>query len=102
MPNVANAMKEDFRNLEKKLMKRILHSPLKIETVLKAHYLPEFRLNRNYDALSDVVSQLILDGILEGVGLSGDHYALTQKGEAFVEMILNTSYPIQKWVDPNW
>ncbi len=101
MPNVANAIKEDLKNLEKKLMKRILHSPLKIETVLKAHYLPEFRLNKNYDALSDVVSQLILDGILEGIdSLSGDHYALTKKGKAFVDMILNTPYPIQSWTDP--
>jgi hypothetical protein len=26
--------------------------------------------------------------------------ALTEKGKAFVEMILNTPYPIQSWTDP--
>jgi len=112
MPNVRNAIKEDLKNLEKKilekkLMKRNLHSPLKIETVLKAHYLPEFRLNRDYDSLSDVVSQLILDDILFLKNIKGSenwydrgYYVLTEKGKAFVEMILNTPYPIQSWTDP--
>jgi hypothetical protein len=103
MPNVRNAIKEDLKNLEKKLMKRNTHSPLKIETVLKAHYLPEFRLNRDYDALGDVVSQLLKDHILVRFAehdSDADQLTLTEKGKAFVEMILNTPYPIQSWTDP--
>jgi hypothetical protein len=86
------------------MIKRNLHSPLKIEILLKAHYMPRYMINRWNKAEVDVAIQLLKDHILVRFGEDGDSDAdqltLTEKGKAFVEMILNTPYPIQSWADP--
>jgi len=87
------------------MITRNLHSPLKIEIVLKAHYHPKFTIRRDYTAEQEVASQLFKDGILALKGTEDydtGYYTLTEKGKVFLDMILNTPYPIQKWVDPNW
>ena len=86
-----------------KEIKRNLHSPLKIEIVLKAHYMPRYMINRWNSAEQDVAALLFKDGIIALKGTEGSgigYYTLTEKGKAFVEMILNTPYPIQSWTDP--
>ena len=91
------------------MIPRTIHSPLTIECVLKAHYQPEFIINTDYEAQVDAINKLIQNGILDRhnkYDLSANkpydytHYTLTEKGKAFVEMILNTPYPIQSWTDP--
>lgn len=86
------------------MITRNLHSPLKIEIVLKTHYHPKYMINRWNSAEQDVATLLFKDGIIALKGTEDSdtgYYALTEKGKAFVEMILNTPYPIQKWVTPN-
>ena len=46
------------------MIKRNLHSPLKIEILLKAHYMPRYMINRWNKAEYDVASQLLKDHIL--------------------------------------
>ena len=106
---------QDYRDLFGKeppsiktnMIKETLHSSLKIETVLKAYYLPELRFNEDYDSLHDIVSQLMRDDILIHKNIKGSenwydrgYYELTEKGKAFVKMILNTPYPTRVWKDP--
>jgi hypothetical protein len=105
MANLYKAIMEDCKGLKKSIKR--LHSPLKIETVLKAHYLAELRFNEDYDSLYDVVSQLMRDDILILKHIKGSenwydrgYYVLTEKGKAFVDMILNTPYPVKVWADP--
>jgi hypothetical protein len=92
-------MKKNFGNM----ITRNLHSPLKIEIVLKAHYHPKYMINRWNKAEYDAASQLLKDHILVRFAehdSDADQLTLTEKGKVFVEMILNTPYPIQSWTDP--
>jgi hypothetical protein len=85
------------------MITRNLHSPLKIEIVLKAHYHPKYMINRCYEAEVEIASQLLKDQILVRFAehdSDADQLTLTEKGKAFVKMILNTPYPIQSWTDP--
>jgi len=85
------------------MITRNLHSPLKIEILLKAHYMPRYMINRWNKAEYDAASQLLKDHILVRFAehdSDADQLTLTEKGKAFVEMILNTPYPIQSWTDP--
>lgn len=78
------------------------HSPLLIECVLKAHYLPLFEYDVTNKAKCDYVRTLVANGIL-GPNVAIDKsisYKLTEKGEVFLDMILNTPYPIEVWADP--
>lgn len=79
-----------------KEIKKNIHSPLKIEIVLKAHYYPKYMINRWNSAEVEVASQLLKDHILVRFvehDSDADQLTLTEKGKAFVEMILNTPYP---------
>jgi hypothetical protein len=85
------------------MIKRTLHSPLKIEILLKAHYHPKYMINRCNSAEVDVASQLLKDHILVRFAehdSDADQLTLTEKGKALVDMILNTPYPIPYWADP--
>lgn len=87
------------------MITRNLHSPLKIEILLKAHYHPKYMINRWNSAEVDIAADLLKDKLLVRYGASNldpsaEALALTEKGKAFVEMILNTPYPVQSWTDP--
>ena len=78
------------------------HSPLFIECVLKAHYLPVFEYDGANVAKCNCVRTLVANGILDpNVAIDKSiSYTLTEKGEVFLDMILNTPYPIEVWADP--
>jgi hypothetical protein len=88
-------------------MKTNMHSPLIIDIVLKAYYSPDFNIDERIPAQVDSAKKLLKDGILQCHIYEGGHqnenaycYQLTEKGKIFLEMILNTPHPVQKWVAP--
>ena len=84
------------------MIKKNLHSPLLIECLLKAHYLPVFEYDGANQSKHDCIRTLVANGILDpNVAIDKSlSYTLTEKGEVFLDMILNTPYPIEVWGDP--
>jgi len=85
-----------------------LHSPLDIENILKAYYLDKYDpfVNNNL-ANENSVKKLHGKGLLKGwkgnekgvLDCSAPlpvYFMLSEKGKAFVEMILNIPYPVEK------
>jgi len=76
-------------------------SPLQIKLLLKIHTTQTLKPN---DIPAEVhkseLQYFITNGLVEKVEKINHTYALTHKGEAFIEMLLNTPVPILKWVDP--
>jgi hypothetical protein len=76
-------------------------SPLEIELLLKAYYYeiePKDIITR---AHSCGVEQLLRSELidLDVIKIKGS-YTITEKGKAFIEMLLNTPLPTLKWIDP--
>ena len=84
------------------MIKKNLHSPLTIECVFRAHYLPVFEYEGANAAKHDCIRTLVANGILDpNVAIDKSlSYTLTEKGEVFLDMILNTPYPTRVWKDP--
>lgn len=82
-------------------MDKTLHTPYEIELLLKIYY--SFHYSNDYSnaAETQAVWKFVHNHMIE---LEKDDkdcwYELTEKGKAFVDMILNTPYPIQTWTDP--
>ncbi len=76
-------------------------SPLQVKLLLKIHTTQTLKPN---DIPSEIhkneLQYFITNGLVEKVKDINHTYALTYKGEAFIEMLLNTPLPTLKWVDP--
>ena len=71
-------------------------TPNDIDVLLHYHVSP--RLHENFSApeVMGATSRFVVDGILES---HGDSYITTDRGHAWIEMILRVPYPRQVWVD---
>jgi len=81
----------------------MLWTPYEIELILhhRASLAPFPR--KDAPAYADTVSRLVEMGILTtGVDIKSGIFHVTPKGEALVEMWLNTPEPIQKFIDPRF
>lgn len=89
-----------------KNMKKNLHSPLDIENILRAHYDPYFSdRSRWSEAHKDSIEKLLNEHLLvryQNYGETDEIISLSDKGKVFLDMILNTPFPVQGncWVDP--
>jgi predicted transcriptional regulator len=76
-------------------------SPLQIKLLLKIHTTQTLKPN---DIPSEIhrneLKYFITNGLVEKVEGINHTYALTDKGVAFIEMLLNTPLPELKWIDP--
>lgn len=69
------------------------HSPAEIKAILHFYYSPE-----PYDGFLPV-NKFVGAGILTFAEDTPAGYKLTEKGMAWVEMILSTPYPVSAWID---
>ena len=74
-------------------------TPLGITVVLHYYTTPEALPNSDAPAVREMVSSLIRDGILgrEALGLP----FVTDRGRAWIELLLRTPFPRMAWVDEN-
>jgi hypothetical protein len=75
------------------------HSPLEIEVVLHYYHSPEPHPRVNAPAVKEAIQRFVNDGILsaaEGPAL----LKVTDRGNAWVRMIVETPYPEGAWIDP--
>jgi len=76
-------------------------SPLQIKLLLKIYTTQTLKPN---DIPAEIhkseLQYFITNGLVEKVEKINHTYALTRKGEAFIEMLLNTPLPTLKWIDP--
>lgn len=72
-----------------------LNSPSDIEVLLHHHYSPDPHPRRDAPAVKDAIIRFRNDGIFT----DQIHPELTKKGKAWLNMILNTPYPRQVYVD---
>ena len=77
-----------------------LHSPSDIELVLYCYCSPEEPHPRLHaPAIQRGIELFLAGGIIELTDKK-DVYTTTEMGEAWVEMICNTPYPVQTYIDP--
>lgn len=82
-------------------MTNTLHSPVDIETILKVYYGYRWCADMTIPAEISAVHKFVHLHLIKLERDDKDYwYELTEKGKAFVDMVLNTPYPIQVWVDP--
>ena len=71
------------------------HTPVEIEVLLFHYYSEEIHPRIESYFVSEAIEKFRRDGIFT----SQIRPELTQKGKAFVKCILNTEYPMMKYVD---
>ena len=71
-------------------------TPNDIDVLLHYHVSPILHPSFNAPAVQEATHQFLLDGILES---TGDSYTTSDRGKAWIEMILRVPYPRQVWVD---
>lgn len=84
-------------NVQSNMKINKLHVASVVETAIFHYYSPEMRESPT-PAYTEAVKRLILDEILDIK--SDNSIELTDKGNKWVEMMLNTPYPQREWVDP--
>ena len=76
-------------------------TPNDLEILIHCHVSPTRHPRIDYHAVRESINKFIKDGIIEeSADRDGPHYyTTTDKGRAWIEMILRTPYPRQVWVD---
>lgn len=68
--------------------------PLCIVTLMEAHATGTIHHQRAFEALRN-------SGLVEDwPGYEGERVQASERGKAFIEMILATPLPVQRWIDP--
>jgi len=78
-------------------------TPLHIEIVLHYNCTTAPMEHATAPAVQEYIRQLLGEEILIWVSarpVTNGHYGLTEKGKAWLEMILATPFPVQRWVAP--
>lgn len=74
-------------------------TPLELEVLLHCYYRPERHPELDHSqAVSNAFYRFAAEGIIRA-HIEHDHYVLTGKGRAWVQMILSTPQPRQAWID---
>jgi DNA-binding PadR family transcriptional regulator len=75
-------------------------SPSDLEVLIHCHAIPGPHPRFDSGAIQDTLDQFCADGIIERVANTLDEYRTTDRGQKWLEMILETPYPEQCWIDP--
>ncbi len=75
-----------------------MKSPLEIELLIHFYACAEDHPRRNAPAVEEAICNFVLDGIFE---LRSNRIQVTEKGRAWLKVILSTEYPSLAWVDKN-
>ena len=73
--------------------------PMAIEVLLHYHYSPLSHPQIHAPVVKQAIERFVKDGIFMYDTGKDNQYRLTQKGTAWLNMILNTPYPEQQWID---
>lgn len=75
-------------------------SPVQLEFLLWCHYSPERHSRVHVGPIQEFVRFAVREGIItqDSKNPKDDVYQTTEKGKAWIEDILSTPLPIQKWV----
>lgn len=77
------------------------HSPLEIELLFHCYVSPERFPRIGAPAVVEALLRFKVDGILQNRGPDTDLlFEVTEKGKAWIEMILSTPYPVSVWMSP--
>jgi len=78
-------------------------TPSDINVLLHYHVCPEPHPRLDAPAIQETIAEFVTAGILKpGVHPSKDgSYITTGRGNALVQMLCSTPFPVQKWVDQN-
>ncbi len=76
-------------------------TPNDMEILMYFHTCPEPHPRRFAPAVDEAILRFCQDGIIEDIDPAEGAYRTTWRGKAFVQMILNTPYPTQAWIDQN-
>lgn len=74
-------------------------TPYVLELVIHHHCSYDLFPRWEAPLYNPTIDELIAEGILER-GDDGAPYHTTEKGKAWIEMLLATPFPEQKWIDP--
>jgi hypothetical protein len=76
-------------------------SPLDLEVLIHYHCNPYQHHRHDSPCVADATKTFFMDGIIDKSNKTGSGYTTTEKGRAWLAMILKTPYPTQCWVDGN-
>jgi len=77
-------------------------TPNDLEILIHCYVSPEEHPRINAPAVMESIGKFVDDDILEERITDGDKmlFKVTEKGVAFLRMILSTPYPIKVWINP--
>ncbi len=73
-------------------------TPSDLEILVHCHVSPDPHPRLHAPAVKDAIRQFLADGIIKRVSV--DIYGSTERGEMWLEMILDTPMPVYQLVDP--
>jgi len=76
------------------------HSPADIEVILHFNSSTERHPRQDAPAVANAINGYLTDDILRPSGVHPSGLDITERGRAWVEMICDTPYPEQVWLDP--
>jgi predicted transcriptional regulator len=75
-------------------------TPLAVGILLHFYTTPAEYPGLHNNPQQEIIKDFIDNGIIVKFGTNDTRYRVTKKGEAFIEMILSTPYPIRTFVNP--
>jgi DNA-binding PadR family transcriptional regulator len=75
-------------------------TPNDIEILIHCHCRPEVHPRIDAPAVQETMKRFIVDGIIEQYKTE-KYFITTEKGDAWLKLILQVPYPKQAWVDSN-
>lgn len=76
-------------------------SPSDLEVLIHYHCCPAQHPRHDAPAVIESTNKFLSDEIIRDCNGNQSGYTTTEKGRAWLKMILNTPYPTQCWVDGN-
>ncbi len=73
-------------------------TPNDLEILIHCHVSPTLHPNINAPAVRETIDRFVKDGIIES-SYEGGYYNTTEKGKAWLTIILQTPHPREAWVD---
>lgn len=75
-----------------------IFSPARLEILLHFRYSP--KPHPWQERIADTLREFIDEGLLQEGSQFDANYSLTPMGEKYIDMILETPYPVPRWIDP--
>jgi len=78
----------------------MIHTPNDLEVLLHYYVSPTPHPRLTASAVQESISRFLTNGILEKSDVWDSGYTVTNRGKAWLEMLLATPYPVYVWADP--